>query len=267
VGGWEDKLTHKSRRVWLCYNPYMEKLKAKAKELGLGLKPIQLEQFEVYYQELIDWNQRVNLTAITDYEDVQLKHFLDSLTITLAWPPENNAGLRLIDVGTGAGLPGVPLKIAFPEIKLTLLEATAKKADFLHRIVKKLGLGNVGVVVGRAEDVAHQPQYREGFDLVLSRAVASLPALVELALPFAAVGGGFIAQKKGAIDEEIGRADRAIELLGGRLRELKRVELAEFADERYLVIIDKISPTPAKYPRRPGIPAKRPLKVDNQSKQ
>jgi 16S rRNA (guanine527-N7)-methyltransferase len=238
----------------------MEKLKAGADKLGVGLSPAQLEQFESYYRELIDWNQRLNLTAITDYEEVQLKHFLDSLTIILAWPPQAaQKNLRLIDVGTGAGLPGIPLKIVFPDIKLTLLEATAKKADFLSHIVEKVGLGSVEIVVGRAEEVAHQPQYREGFELVLSRAVAALPALVELALPFCALGGSFIAQKKGAIDEEIGRAAKAISLLGGRLRELKRVDLAELADERYLVIIDKVSPTPEKYPRRPGIPAKRPI--------
>jgi 16S rRNA (guanine527-N7)-methyltransferase len=237
----------------------MEKLKVGAKELRLGLSPAQLKQFESYYQEMIDWNQRLNLTAITDYEEVQLRHFLDSLTITLVWPPGKNTALRIIDVGTGAGLPGIPLKIIFPAIKLTLLEATAKKADFLRHIVEKLGLANVEVVVGRAEEVAHQPQYREGFDLVLSRAVAALPTLVELALPFGAVGGSFVAQKKGNIDEEIGRADRAISLLGGRLRELKRVDIAELADERYLVVIDKVSPTPGKYPRRPGLPAKRPL--------
>jgi len=238
----------------------MEKLKSAAKKLGLELTPAQLEQFDGYYHELVDWNRRVNLTAITGYEEVRLKHFLDSLTIILAWPPQAaEQDLCLIDVGTGAGLPGIPLKIAFPSIKLALLEATAKKADFLSYIVQKLGLDDVEVVIGRAEEVAHQAQYREKFDLVLSRAVASLPVLVELTLPFCAVGGSFIAQKKGTIDEEIGRAGRAIELLGGSLREVKKVDLPAFPDERYLVIIDKLSPTPEKYPRRTGIPAKRPL--------
>ena len=165
----------------------------------------------------------------------------------------------LIDVGTGAGIPGIPLKILLPEIKLVLLDATAKKATFLHHIKGKLELDNVEIIVGRAEEVAHKTQYRENFDLVLSRAVARLPTLVELTLPFCAPGGSFIAQKKGDVNSEITRADRAISLLGGNLREVKRIELAEFADERWLVIIDKVAPTPPQYPRRPGIPAKRPL--------
>jgi 16S rRNA (guanine527-N7)-methyltransferase len=237
----------------------MERLKAGAEELGLKLSPAQLGQFDSYYRELVDWNKRVNLTAITGYEEVQLKHFLDSLTVVLAWPPQSDKDLRIIDIGTGAGLPGIPLKIVFPSIELVLLEATAKKADFLRHIVPKLGLDGVEVIVGRAEDVAHQSRYREKFDLVLSRAVAPLPALVELALPFCAVGGGFIAQKKGAIDDEISRAGRAIGLFGGSLREVKRVALPPLPDERYLVVIDKLSPTPEKYPRRPGLPAKRPI--------
>ncbi len=238
----------------------MEKLYSGVRKLGLYLSPEQLQQFETYYQEMVDWNQRVNLTAITSYEEVQIRHFLDSLTVTLAWPPRmGNIGIQLIDVGTGAGIPGLPLKILFPEIKLTLLEAVAKKAAFLLHLKQKLRLDNVEVITGRAEGVAHLSPYRERFDLVLSRAVASLPTLVELTLPFCALGGIFIAQKKGIIDQEVNRGARAISRLGGRLREVKRVELEAFTDERYLVVVDKLFPTPLLYPRRSGLPAKKPV--------
>jgi len=239
----------------------MEKLNSGAIKLGLHLSLRQLEQFDIYYQELLEWNRRLNLTAIIDYEGVQIKHFLDSLTVTLAWQqPISSMGFRLIDVGTGAGVPGLPLKIMLPNIRLALLDSTAKKAVFLHHLKQKLGLDDIEIVVGRAEEVAHEPKYREQFDVVLSRAVASLPALVELTLPFCTVGGSFIAQKKWTIDPEISRASQAISLLGGNLRELKRVELEEFTDERWLVVIDKVSPTPRKYPRHCGIPLKRPLR-------
>ena len=245
----------------------MERLNVGAIKLGLQLNPRQLEQFHIYYQELVDWNKRVNLTRITGYEEVQIKHFLDSLTVALAWQPLTpNADFRLIDVGTGAGMPGIPLKILLPDIRLVLLDSIAKKAAFLHHLKHKLGLDNVEIVVGRAEEIAHQPQYRENFDIVLSRGVAPLATLVELTLPFCIIGGSFITQKKGAIDREISQASKAISLLGGRLREVKRVNLEEFTDERQLVIIDKVSPTPELYPRRPGIPSKRPF-LDKQAKQ
>lgn len=236
----------------------MEYLDSGAKEIGLQLSSSQLEQFYTYYQELLEWNQRINLTSITEFRDVQIRHFLDSLTVTLALK-QPILDLCLIDIGSGGGFPGLPLKIALPAIKLVLLEATAKKAAFLRHLERKLGLGGVEIVVGRAEEVAHEARYREQFSLVLSRAVAPLPALVELTLPFCAVGGRFIAQKKGVVEPEVDKAAKAISIMGGSLAEVKKIDLEELADERYLVVIDKIAPTPRKYPRRPGVPSKRPL--------
>ncbi len=238
----------------------MEKLAIGASKLGLSLNPTQMDKFQTYYEELTRWNRHINLTRITDYEDVQIKHFLDSLTVALAWP--NAApppGTHLIDIGSGAGIPGLPLKIAFPSIELVLLESAAKKAGFIDHIIDLLGLEGTEVVAERAEEAAHKPQYREVFQAALARGVATLATGVELALPFCKQGGSFIAQKKGDIQQEVAQAERAIGLMGGELQEVKGIDLAEFGDKRSLVIIDKVSPTPPRYPRRPGMPRKRPL--------
>jgi 16S rRNA (guanine527-N7)-methyltransferase len=239
----------------------MKKLIEGADKLGIEFNARQVKQFELYYQELIEWNRRINLTAITDYSSMQVKHFLDSLTITLALSQEEVAGqdFNIVDVGTGAGFPGVPLKILFPKPRLVLLEPTTKKTTFLKHIVRKLELENVEVLNARAEEAAHLPVYREQFALVLSRAVALLPTLVELTLPFCRIGGRFIAQKKGEIDQEVDRAKKAIAVLGGKLNQIRKIELEEFSDARYLVIVDKICSTPSEYPRRPGVPKRRPI--------
>lgn len=239
----------------------MENLIAGATELGIELNAAQVRLFELYYQELINWNKKVNLTSITDYASVQVKHFLDSLTVTLALPdrPGEPTGLSVIDVGSGAGFPGLPLKMLVPHVRLVLMDPTAKKTAFLRHLIHTLSLDNVEVVTARAEEAARLPPYREQFSLVLSRAVAPLSTLVELTLPFCRIGGRLIAQKKGDIAREIDSAGKAIAALGGRLDQVKEVRLNALGEVRYLVIIDKISSTPDMYPRRPGIPGKRPI--------
>ena len=239
----------------------MRKLIEGAGKLGIELNTRQVKQFELYYRELIEWNKKMNLTAITDYSSVQVKHFLDSLTIALALSQEEmqRPDFDIIDIGTGAGFPGVPLKILLSQPRLVLIEATTKKTAFLRHVIDKLELKNIEISNSRAEEAAHLSAYREQFALVLSRAVASLPELVELTLPFCRIGGRFIAQKKGDIDEEVNGAKKAIATLGGKLNRIKKIELDEFEDVRYMVIVDKICATPNKYPRRPGLPRRRPI--------
>jgi 16S rRNA (guanine527-N7)-methyltransferase len=243
----------------------MKKLIEGAAKLGIELNAGQVKQFELYYQELIEWNKKINLTAITDYSSVQVKHFLDSLTITLALPGKEvkSPDFNIIDIGTGAGFPGVPLKILLPQPRFVLIESTIKKTAFLRHIINKLELKNTETLNSRAEEAAHLSLYREQFALVLSRAVASLHTLVELTLPFCRIGGRFIAQKKGEVNREVNMAGKAITTMGGKLDQIKKIELDEFNDARYLVIIDKIYPTPNKYPRRPGLPRRRPIQEVN----
>ena len=238
----------------------MEKLTSGLDKLGLRLGQRELSLFQTYYEELIDWNQRMNLTAITEYDKVQINHFLDSLTVVSVWKPSsNNQNPRMIDIGAGAGVPGIPLKIVFPEIRLVLLDSTNKKTTFLNHLKQKLELEDIEVVTGRAEEVAHQNQYREQFDLVLARGVAPMTTLVELTLPFCKISGKVVAHKKGDIAEEINKAKKAISILGGKLTEMKPIELTEFPDNRCLVVIDKVTSTPAQYPRRSGLPVKKPI--------
>lgn len=210
--------------------------------------------FKIYSDELIEWNKKFNLTAITDPEEVRIKHFEDSLSLL---EPIRLTTQSLIDIGAGAGFPGIPLKIKCPQIQLTLVEATRKKVDFLRYIIEKLGLKDIEVIWGRAEEISKDK--RERYDIAVSRAVANLNILSELCLPFVKVGGYFIAYKGEKIEAEVKESENAIKLLGGKLKEIKNVQLPNSDIVRSLVIIEKISPTPEKYPRRPGMANKRPL--------
>lgn len=240
----------------------MEKLVRGAQELGIPLKESHLDLFWIYYKELVEWNRRFNLTAITDYEGVQIRHFLDSLSCLVALPrAELQAGARVIDVGTGAGFPGLPLRIVCPGMRLTLLEATRKKVDFLEYLVQRLGLQDVEIIHGRAEDLGHRPGYRERYDWAVARALAEMPTLAEYLLPLVRVQGAVLAQKGENAPAEVHAAEEAIRILGGRVRRLVPVDLHGLAETRYLVIVDKVAATPEKYPRRPGMPGKRPLGI------
>ena len=237
----------------------MERLIRGAEELGLKLNADQVEKFKVYYQELIDWNQRVNLTRITAWEDVQVKHYLDSLTIVKALPSKVPSALKVMDMGSGAGLPGLPLKIVYPRIDLYLVDSVGKKTAFLEHMVATLDLEGVKVITERAEALAHDKAYRESFDVVVSRAVTALAALLELTLPFCKIGGRVIAQKEASYENEPGNLNRALDLLGGQLKEVLPIELEGLTGDRRLVVVSKVGPTPEKYPRRPGVPARKPL--------
>lgn len=237
----------------------MEILARSSGELGIHLSSHQLDQFETYYRELSDWNLRMNLTSVVDYGEVQVKHFLDSFTVCLAIPEGLASLASLVDVGAGAGLPGLPLKLAFPHIQLALVESVGKKAQFLRHVVETLGLSGVEVHTGRAEQLAHRPELRESFDLAVTRGLARLSTLAEYTLPFCRLGGRIVALKHGNIDEELAGASNALEVLGGRADKVHPVGVSGLTDNRIVVVAEKVKPTPDRYPRRPGMPAKRPL--------
>lgn len=245
----------------------MQRLISGAAQMGLSLLPSQVAAFELFTEELIAWNERFNLTAITDPEQIEIRHYLDSLTLvpTLAAlegisPAALLArSLKVADVGAGAGLPGLALRIVWPRLRLCAMEATAKKVRFMEHIVTQLGMTDVQLIHGRAEELALREPHRAAYDLVVARAVATLPTLVEYLLPLAKRGGRVVAYKGSAAHEEALAAEYAIRVLGGRLTRLVPVEVPGLAETRVLVVIDKISQTPEGYPRGRGLPRKEPL--------
>ncbi|HAE85402.1 MAG TPA: 16S rRNA (guanine(527)-N(7))-methyltransferase RsmG [Anaerolineaceae bacterium] len=226
--------------------------------LGLQLTTEQLAAFERYKHELIEWNSRFNLTAIRDESGIEIKHFLDSLTCILAFEP-SSPPRSLIDVGTGAGFPGIPLKLIYPHMRLTLVESIQKKAGFCQHVVETLGLRQVTVLAQRAEDVGQDPQHREAYDVATGRAVAPMPTLVEYLLPLVRIGGMVIMQKGENAPAETQQSEKVIARLGGQLRKIMPIALPAVVEDRYLVVLDKVAQTPAEYPRRTGLPAKQPL--------
>jgi 16S rRNA (guanine527-N7)-methyltransferase len=226
--------------------------------LNLRLTPRQLLALQRYEAELLDWNSRMNLTAIRDEGGIRTKHFLDSYTCLLAWresPPTS-----LIDIGTGAGFPGIPLKILYPNLRLTLVDSIGKKVEFCKHVVQVLGMDKVEILQGRAEELGQHKSHREKYDWAVARAVANMNILVEYLLPLVRVGGGVLAQKGESGPSEAHAGEQAMRLLGGRLRQLIPVSLPGVVEERFLVVIDKVATTPANYPRRVGVPAKTQLK-------
>ena len=236
-----------------------ERLKKGSALLGVELNPEQLEKFALYYKELTEQSKHINLTTIIEWESVQSLHFLDSISVCKALTKQVLESGRILDIGTGGGFPGIPLKIAFPNIQLHLIESIGKKTVFLTNLINKLNLDNVEIHLGRAEQLAHIKDLRESFDSVLTRAVAKLNTLAELTLPFCRVGGLSVAQKQTYVKRETDQASHAFGILGGKLKSQINISLGNLLHPRSLVVIRKEFNTPAKYPRRPGIPSKRPL--------
>jgi len=237
----------------------VQRLNIGTQRLGFVLTTLQMQQFHCYQHQLLAWNRRINLTGITRSADIERFHFLDSLSVVLGLPEPLPPGARICDVGSGAGFPGVPLRILLPNTRLTLIDSKAKRTNFLAALVSTLDLEEVNILTGRAEELGHDLPLRESFDLVVSRGVASLRVLAELTLPFCRLGGLVILQKKGDVDDEVVLAHRVWEELGAEPPEVKLIPPEILDGQRLLVVARKVAPTPIRYPRRAGIPTKRPL--------
>jgi 16S rRNA (guanine527-N7)-methyltransferase len=235
------------------------KFEEKLSALGIVLDDRQKEQFDLFYEILVEWNEFMNLTGITEYEEVNEKHFVDSVSIVKAM--DMKSVKSVIDVGTGAGFPGIPLKIVFPELEVVLLDSLNKRVKFLNAVIEKLQLKGIRAIHGRAEDYAKQQEYREQFDLCVSRAVANLATLSEYCLPYVKKDGVFLPYKSGEIDEEVVQAKKAVTILGGTLREVIKFQLPGSEIGRSFVKIEKVKPTAKRYPRKAGLPAKEPLGI------
>lgn len=233
-------------------------LKEKMSKLNIELSDVQIAQFIKYYELLISWNKVMNLTAITEYEEVVEKHFIDSLMAV------NIINLEyidsVIDVGTGAGFPGIPLKIVYPNLKVTLLDSLNKRIKFLNEVIEQLKIKDIETIHGRAEDFAKRKEYREQYDLCISRAVANLTTLSEYCLPYVKVGGTFLSYKSGEIEQEMKDSKNAVMILGGEVKDVYKFELPETDIKRSMVIIEKKKITGKKYPRKAGLPSKEPLR-------
>ncbi|MDO5390475.1 MAG: 16S rRNA (guanine(527)-N(7))-methyltransferase RsmG [Eubacteriales bacterium] len=236
----------------------LDLLEQGCRDFGIELTQQQKEQFVRYYEILVEWNQVMNLTAITEFEEVLVKHFVDSLAVSGVMDVDKVD--RVIDIGTGAGFPGIPLKIVYPHLEITLLDSLKKRIGFLNEIVDNLGLKKVETIHGRAEEYAKQKEYRETYDLCVSRAVANLSTLSEYCLPYVKVQGHFVPYKSGKIEEELNDSEKALKILGGRLENVHKFQLGDTEMGRSLVIIKKEKSTPKKYPRKAGMPSKEPLK-------
>ena len=223
--------------------------------IGIELTNSQLNAFETYYDMLIDRNKVMNLTAITEFDEVMDKHFLDSIYLFRSIKLE--ADYKLIDIGTGAGFPGIPLKIVFPELKITLLDSLNKRVGFLNDVIDELNLNDIEAIHGRAEDIARDKAYRASYDIAVSRAVANLSTLSEYCLPFVKIGGKFVSYKSGDCADEVDNAKAAIHLLGGKINKID--EFSYSNNSRSFIVIDKVMNTSNKYPRKAGLPSKKPL--------